>query len=164
MWAPGPVWTGAENFASTRISFLFSLCTLSVIVCPIILCFAFCPYCTTHNTNIHAPDGIRTRNPNKRSATDPSLKPLGHCDRTGFDLRTVQPVASCYTDWATPAHQIRTQYSINQLVATNVDWCAINGRVHSVTESGIEVMTYVQAAGACQDTKEIIALVSAEII
>ena len=22
----------------------------------------------------------------------------------GFDLRTVQPVASCYTDYATPAH------------------------------------------------------------
>jgi uncharacterized BrkB/YihY/UPF0761 family membrane protein len=38
----------------------------------------FCPYCTTHNTNIHAPGGIRTRNPNKRSAADPSLKPLGH--------------------------------------------------------------------------------------
>jgi hypothetical protein len=26
----------------------------------------------------------------------------------GFDPRTVQPVASHYTDWAIPAHRIRT--------------------------------------------------------
>jgi hypothetical protein len=30
----------------------------------------------------------------------------------GFDPRTVQPVASCYTDWATPAHPLFT-YVLN---------------------------------------------------
>jgi hypothetical protein len=37
--------------------------------------------CNTHNTNIHTPDGIRTRNPKKRAAADPRLRPLGHWDR-----------------------------------------------------------------------------------
>jgi len=27
----------------------------------------------------------------------------------GFDPRTVQPVASCYTDWAIPAHIVLTR-------------------------------------------------------
>jgi len=40
-----------------------------------------------HNTQhsqekeIHAHGGIRTRNPSKRSATDPRLRPRGHRDR-----------------------------------------------------------------------------------
>jgi hypothetical protein len=29
----------------------------------------------SHNTDIHGPDGIRTRNPNKRAAADPRLRP-----------------------------------------------------------------------------------------
>jgi hypothetical protein len=32
-------------------------------------------------TNIHAPDGIRTRNPSRRAAADPRLRPLDHWDR-----------------------------------------------------------------------------------
>jgi hypothetical protein len=47
---------------------------------------AFCPYCTTHNTNIHAHGGIRTRNPNKRSALDRSATGIGR-NRT-HDLPT----------------------------------------------------------------------------
>jgi hypothetical protein len=35
----------------------------------------------SQETNIHAPCGIRTRNPSKRSATDPRLRPSGHWDR-----------------------------------------------------------------------------------
>ena len=35
---------------------------------------------TTLKTNIHAPGGIRTRNPSKRSAADTLLRPLGHWD------------------------------------------------------------------------------------
>ena len=31
-----------------------------------------------HNTNINAPGGIRTRNPSKRSAADPRLRPIDH--------------------------------------------------------------------------------------
>jgi hypothetical protein len=33
-----------------------------------------------HNTNIHAPGGIRTHNPSKRAAADPRLRPHGHWD------------------------------------------------------------------------------------
>ena len=93
----------------------FFFCTLSVL-CPDCRGFALCSYCTTHNTNVHAPGGIRTRNPSKRSAIDTRLRPLGHWDRqrivlfehcaaipfaiykNGFDHRTVQPVASRSTD------------------------------------------------------------------
>ena len=38
------------------------------------------PY-NKHNTNIHAPGGIRTHNPSKRAAVDPRLRPRGHRDR-----------------------------------------------------------------------------------
>jgi hypothetical protein len=41
-------------------------------------------YLTTHNTHetdIHAPRGIRTRNPRKRAAANPHLRPRGHWDR-----------------------------------------------------------------------------------
>jgi hypothetical protein len=56
----------------------FVLCTSSLLLlCPHCPSFAFrpLPY-NTHNTNSHAPGGIRTRNPGKRSATDPRLRPL----------------------------------------------------------------------------------------
>ena len=75
--------------------FYFVLCTLFVLRPG----FAFRPsWNITYNTNIHAPGGIRTCNPSKRSAADSRLRPLGHWDRLGFDPRTVQPVASPYTD------------------------------------------------------------------
>jgi hypothetical protein len=34
-----------------------------------------------HNTNIHAPGGIRTHDPSKRAAENPRLRPHGHWDR-----------------------------------------------------------------------------------
>ena len=34
-----------------------------------------------HNTNIHAPGGIRTHDPSKRAVEDPRLRPHGHWDR-----------------------------------------------------------------------------------
>jgi hypothetical protein len=34
-----------------------------------------------HNTNIHAPGGIRIHDPSKRAAEDPRLRPRGHWDR-----------------------------------------------------------------------------------
>ena len=39
---------------------------------------------TTHNTHTHAPGGIRTRNPSKRTAADPRLGPRGERDRQDF--------------------------------------------------------------------------------
>ena len=53
----------------------------------IVLHFAFC--ITTHNTNMHAPGGIRTRNPSKRSAADTRLRSLGHWDRVAIPARHV---------------------------------------------------------------------------
>ena len=57
---------------------LFSLRTLFTILCPD--CPDFCLLsllCNKHITNFPALGGIRTRNPSKRSATDPRLRPLG---------------------------------------------------------------------------------------
>ena len=51
-----------------------------------------------HKTYIHDPGGIQTRNPSKRLAAEARLRPLRHWDRQEFDPRTVQPVASRYTD------------------------------------------------------------------
>jgi hypothetical protein len=41
------------------------------------------PY-NKHNTNIHAPGGVRTHDPSKRAAEDPRLRPHGHWDRPFF--------------------------------------------------------------------------------
>jgi len=35
----------------------------------------------SNETDTHAPGGIRTRNPSKRAAADPRLRPCGHWDR-----------------------------------------------------------------------------------
>ena len=65
--------------------FLFS-CTLFVLhlylfFCPDFLAFCLLSVRKTHNTNIHAPNGIRTRNPNNRVASDQRLRPRGRRDR-----------------------------------------------------------------------------------
>jgi hypothetical protein len=58
----------------------------------------YLPY-NKHNTNIHAPGGIRTHNPSKRAAVDPRLRPRCHWDRQnllslpGFETQIVQPVS-----------------------------------------------------------------------
>ena len=50
----------------------FSLCILPYLfLCPDCPAFYLCLYCTTHNTNIQAAGGIRTRNPSKRAAISP---------------------------------------------------------------------------------------------
>ena len=47
-----------------------------------VLALAFVLYCTTHNTNIHVPGGIRIRTASKRpAAADLRLSPFGHWDR-----------------------------------------------------------------------------------
>jgi hypothetical protein len=42
---------------------------------------AFCLLSLLHNTDIHAPGGIRTCSASKRSLADPGLRPLGSRDR-----------------------------------------------------------------------------------
>ena len=91
-WAPGPVWMGVENLASTAIIFCSQFVQHSYFFFLIVLHFAFV---LLYNTNIHAPDGVRTSNPSKRSTAGPRLRPLGHWDRQ-FGCRTTQPVASRY--------------------------------------------------------------------
>jgi hypothetical protein len=39
---------------------------------------------TSQETDIHAPGGIQTHNPSKRTALDPRLRPRGHWDRPLF--------------------------------------------------------------------------------
>ena len=87
------------------VSFVFS-CTLFLLHSYFFTCLdcpAFSFFVFTYNTqHTHPRAGeVRTRNPRKRSASDSLLWPLGHRDRP-FDPWTVQPVASLYTDWATP--------------------------------------------------------------
>jgi hypothetical protein len=59
--------------------FLISVCTLPVRLVLTALAFTFLSLLC--NTHIHTPGKIRTRNPSKRSAADPRLRPLGHWDR-----------------------------------------------------------------------------------
>ena len=68
---------------SPEVFFLYSLvlCLYFIPTCFCVLILLHLPFCllrTTHNTNTHAPGGIRTRNPSKRSAAVLRLRPLGH--------------------------------------------------------------------------------------
>ena len=69
-------------------SFVLAFCLLSLLY-------------NTHDRNVHATGGIRTRKPTKRSAADIRLRPLGYWE---IRPRTFQPVVSRYTDSAIPAH------------------------------------------------------------
>ena len=80
-WAPWSVWTGAENLAPTGDLF-----------CSFVLCLYFIRtwffvltvlqlVVSAYNTNIHAPSGIRTRIPSKRSAPDLRFRVSSHRDR-----------------------------------------------------------------------------------
>ena len=124
-WAPRPVWTDAGNFAPAGIFFYcLELCISSVLffVCIVRHSAFFLSLLTTHNTNIHAPGRIRSRNPcrraatklrprshshldpirtlntSKRSAANPRLRPPCHWDRQRFDPRTIHSIASRFTD------------------------------------------------------------------
>ena len=67
-------------------------CSLSVFYpCLFVLTvLAFALVYNTHNTNIHAPGGIRTRNPSKQEAAELRLRPLGHWDRPDSNPQSQQ--------------------------------------------------------------------------
>jgi hypothetical protein len=44
----------------------------------------------SQETDIHAPGGIRIRNPSKRAAADPRLRPRGHCDRQQDIVKVIE--------------------------------------------------------------------------
>jgi hypothetical protein len=77
-WAPRPVRIGAENLDPTWFFFILLYCLCTCVFVSIVLHFEFC--LTTHNTNIHALGGIRTRNPSKRTALDLILRLRDHRD------------------------------------------------------------------------------------
>ena len=89
-WSAGPVWTSAENLAPTGIFFVFS-CNLFLLHPYLFLCLHchafYLLLFLQHNTNIHAPGRIRTRNPSMQSGADPRFRSLCHGDRQGFDPR-----------------------------------------------------------------------------
>jgi hypothetical protein len=74
--APGGIFYSLYFTCTTALSWLSWRCLLSVL-------------CNTHNTNIRAPGWIRTRNPCRRAAADPRLRPLGHWDRLSWQLTTI---------------------------------------------------------------------------
>ena len=75
---------------------LYFICTWFSI--SIILRFYFFIFtCNTQRTDIHAPGGIRNRNPSKRSAADPHFRRLSHWGSAEFDPWIVQPLAIRYT-------------------------------------------------------------------
>ena len=80
---------GRSGWVRKMSSLLGFFCSLFVLY-PyffVLIILAFCLLsllCNTRNTNIHAPDGIRSRNLSKRSAADPHLRPLGHWVRHGI--------------------------------------------------------------------------------
>jgi hypothetical protein len=83
-----------STFAFFRPFFSFFRCPLLSTVYVYILCPCV-PYSSTaHNTNVHGPGVIRTRNRSKRLPADPRLRPLCHWDRRDSNLAIVQPVAS----------------------------------------------------------------------
>jgi hypothetical protein len=107
-WAPGQVWTSAENLAPPPPRIFVCLYSLVLCLYFMFLCLgypAFCRLLFTYNTNIRAPAGIRTRNLSKLSAADPRLRAPGHWARQ-FDPRTVHSVASRYT-----GQQIKCTYT-----------------------------------------------------
>ena len=111
---PGPIWTGAEN-SHHRDFFWFSVLHLY---------YFFCPYSTTQTSMppagfepaTSASDRLQTL------ALDHSATGIG-----GFEPRTIQPVASRYTDWAIPAYVSATRNlnSLNSPVPVSgwLDFC-----------------------------------------
>ena len=104
--------TGLDGCRKSRHNrFLFLISLYSVLnpyffLCLTVLHFTFC--LSLQHTNIHAPSGIRTRNPRKRPVA-------GHWNRQEFDPRTVYPVGSRYTDCAIQAHLYTHKY-VNKII------------------------------------------------
>ena len=77
-----------KYLASTGICLCSFFLSFSLSFLSIVYLYNFCPHViyssTTHNTNIHSPGRIQTRNPSKRSASDPRLRPLGNRKRNSI--------------------------------------------------------------------------------
>ena len=80
-WAPGTLWTGAENLPSTGSFSVYSLVLwLYLFYVLIVLHLAFRLLFKTHNTNIHAPAGFEP-------AISAGERPQPHAlDRTAIEI------------------------------------------------------------------------------
>jgi hypothetical protein len=56
----------------------------------------------SQQTNIHAPGRIRTRNPRRRAAADPRLRPLGHWDRHVWFITMYKTDTDLRDRWLSP--------------------------------------------------------------
>jgi hypothetical protein len=72
----------------------------------------------SQQTNIHAPGGIRTCNPSRRSAADPRLRPLGHWDRLRPYLRQKNKTYGILVNFA---HFHPCNLSIVSFIATSIN-------------------------------------------
>jgi hypothetical protein len=70
---------------------------------------------TIQHTNIHALGGIRTRNPSKRSVTDPRLRPLDHWDRQ-------KSIPGTFSRFATPTELFRPTNKSKSLLQSEFSW------------------------------------------
>ena len=61
-------------------------------------------------TNIHASGGIRNRNPKKRAAADPRLRPPGHWDRRKTCLYELKWMAQMHNRLFVMVEQLRRRY------------------------------------------------------
>ena len=90
----------------------------------------------SHQTDIHAPGGIRTRNPSKREAADPRLRPRGHRDQL---TSTIIPIKSYEMDELTSTelkftleHAMKTWgYSSTLSLTSTLDEDRIGGPQHA---------------------------------
>jgi hypothetical protein len=101
----GP-WASQDMCGKSRFDRDFFLCSLVLcsyfnLTCFLSLLSCFLPFCLYLQHRHPCPGGIQTPNPRKPLAADLRFRPFGHLE---FDRRTVQPVASLYTDWAIPVH------------------------------------------------------------
>ena len=84
-------------------------------------------YLTTHNTHetdIHAPGRIRTRNPRKRAAADPRLRQFGHRDQHIFSIFSTKVFTYC----GTPYCHITCENQKWFPILSGVRWSLSDGR------------------------------------
>ena len=121
---PRAVWTGAGNLAPQRDFFILLRICFSCLDC---LHFAFCLFLEqTKQTSIPTTEfepAIPASDRPQTLALDRSATGVG------FDPRTVQPVASRYTDWAIAVHWSWRSYSKSRL-----NKCVIRSHSQFVSE------------------------------
>ena len=103
-------------------AFFLSLRFIRIFFVLIVLAFAFCPYCTTHNTNIHAPCPRRDSNPQFQQAIGRRPSPY-----------TARPLRSAGI--RSPNHPARRESLYRQLPRPLLNLCSSLNREDQVSLS-----------------------------